>query len=103
MKDIKMGHRLVVLPDWQGLGIAARLEDWLGERLASEGFRYRNVVGHPGMIRLYARSPRWRESGGKRHKLGYTAKAVDKRSVSSSRQFSVRSFEYVPTRKAVTP
>lgn len=103
VNDIKMGHRLVVLPDWQGLGIAARLEDWLGERLASEGFRYRNVVGHPDMIRLYARSPRWRESGVKRHKLGYTAKAVDRRSVSSSRQFSVRSFEYVPTRKAVTP
>ena len=59
VRDIKIGHRLVVLPDYQGLGIATVLENWLGEHLTARGYRYRNVVAHPGMIRLYSRSPRW--------------------------------------------
>src|SRR5690606_23909351 len=34
VRDIRMGHRLVVLPDFQGMGIATVLETWLGEWLA---------------------------------------------------------------------
>lgn len=59
-KNIKMGHRTVVLPDWQGLGIAGRLKEWLGDRLAEQGFRYRSAVVHPVMKHLLASSPRWR-------------------------------------------
>ncbi len=59
-RNIKMGHRLVVLPDYQGLGIAGRLDDWLGHYLFLQGFRYHNTVSHPAMIRYYLRSPRWK-------------------------------------------
>lgn len=59
VKDIKMGHRLVVLPDWQGLGIAGALDNWLGAYLHERGYRYHNVVSHPGMVHFYANSPRW--------------------------------------------
>lgn len=30
VKDIKMAHRVVVLPDYQGLGLGMRLNDWIG-------------------------------------------------------------------------
>lgn len=58
-KNIKMGHRLVVLPDYQGLGIGGRLDDWIGQYLYDKGFRYHNVVAHPAMIAYYNKSPRW--------------------------------------------
>lgn len=58
-KNIKQGHRLVVHPDYQGLGIGGRIDDWLGQHLYEQGYRYHNVVAHPAMINYYSRSPRW--------------------------------------------
>lgn len=58
-RNIRMGHRLVVLPDYQGFGIGGRLDDWLGQYLWEKDLRYRNVVSHPAMIAYYRRSPRW--------------------------------------------
>lgn len=95
VRDIKMGHRLVVLPDYQGLGIASRLEDWLGEYLHERGFRYRNVVAHPAMIRLYSKSPRWRNTG-KVKRVATSAKSINKEANLSSRRLAVQSFEYAP-------
>lgn len=95
VNDIKMGHRLVVLPDYQGLGIASRLEDWLGMYLWQRGLRYRNVVAHPAMIRLYSRSPRWvTKSNGGRPTAG--ARSRSKSSNLDSRRLVVKSFEYTP-------
>jgi GNAT superfamily N-acetyltransferase len=97
-KTIKMGHRLVVLPDYQGLGIAGRLDDWLGQWLADRGYRYRNVVAHPGMIRMYARSPRWRETTNRRGPRT-TKKAQLAAQQLTTRRLAIRSFEYQPPRK----
>lgn len=101
-KNIKMGHRLVVFPDYQGLGIGGRLDDWLGQHLYDQGFRYRNVVSHPAMIRYYSASPRWRATSKIRKYLssGPTAGPGRKKYQLSSRSLSVHSFEYVPPRKA---
>jgi energy-coupling factor transporter ATP-binding protein EcfA2 len=96
--SIKMGHRLVVLPDYQGLGIAARFDDWLGQYLADQGKRYRNVVAHPGMIRMYMRSPRWRETTNRRStRTKPTAK--NQKGQLSTRRLVVRSFEYQPPKE----
>lgn len=59
-RSIRRVRRLVVLPDWQGLGIGTRLEEHLAQRYTEHGFRFRSVVSHPGMVRYYLRSPRWR-------------------------------------------
>lgn len=103
VRDIKIGHRLVVLPDYQGLGIATVLENWLGEYLTARGYRYRNVVAHPGMIRLYSRSPRWQASntvGAVRTSNSKVKNAQSlKRGHLSTRRLAVRSFQYVPQRK----
>jgi ABC-type lipoprotein export system ATPase subunit len=99
-RNIKMGHRLVVLPDYQGLGIAGRLDDWLGQWLYERGFRYRNVVAHPAMIHYYARSPRWRETAPRANRVCTTSKAQNRAMQLSSRRLAVRSFEFVPKKQA---
>jgi GNAT superfamily N-acetyltransferase len=95
-RNLKMGHRLVVLPDYQGLGIAGRLDDWLGQWLYERGHRYRNVVAHPAMIRYYSTSPRWRDTSVRNHLKTSTASRSLARRQINPRRLGTRSFEYVP-------
>jgi GNAT superfamily N-acetyltransferase len=100
-RNIKLGHRLVVLPDYQGLGIGGRMDDWLGQHLYERGYRYRNVVAHPAMIRYYSASPRWQDTtAGKRRLITTTKDAGLRRMQLDPRRLSTRSFEYRPPRGA---
>lgn len=101
-KNIKMAHRLVVLPDYQGLGIASILAEWLGQHLWEQGYRYRFVIGHPAIIRLCSKSPRWRETHAKAKKVGTSKKSINKKNNLSSRRLTMRSFEYTPPKKKKT-
>lgn len=98
-KNIRMGHRLVVLPDYQGLGIGLIFDNWLGEHLAAKGYRYHKTISHPALIHALAKSPRW-----KMHKQGANrptrggAKRLRK-TMSQSRKLSTRSFHYIPEKK----
>jgi GNAT superfamily N-acetyltransferase len=98
-KNIKTSHRVVVLPDWQGLGIAGRMSEWLGQSLAGQGFRFRATTAHPARIAYYARSPRWRLDGAKKS-FAMSAKGDPTRARTQldPRRLSLRTFEYVPTR-----
>lgn len=69
-KRIKLGNRLVVLPDYQGLGIGGRFDDWLGEYVTRLGYEYHSVVAHPAMIHHYMNSPLWEYRGTGRGKPG---------------------------------
>lgn len=101
--NIKMGHRLVVLPDYQGLGIGGRLDDWIGQYLWERKLRYRNVVAHPAMVAYYSQSPRWQESGTVARRLATSLKQRDEKQLSKQqldpRRLSLRSFEYRAPRK----
>jgi ABC-type ATPase involved in cell division/GNAT superfamily N-acetyltransferase len=95
-RNIKMGHRLVVLPDYQGLGIGGRMDDWLGQHLFEQGLRYHNVISHPAMIRYYSGSPRWQEVQ-RRKRLQNTSTDASLRAMTlKSRSLGTRSFEYRP-------
>ena len=99
-KTIKMAHRLVVLPDFQGFGLGMRLNDWVGEHLAEQGYRYRYVVAHPAVIAYCSRSPRWRATHTGQKQLQTTSKdPAMRRHNLSARRLSVKSFEYVPQRR----
>jgi GNAT superfamily N-acetyltransferase len=58
------GHRLVVLPDFQGLGIGPRLSDVLAQMYVDKGCRFYSRTGHPhlGAYRNREHSG-WRETG----------------------------------------
>lgn len=95
-RNIKMGHRLVVLPDYQGLGIASRLLDWLGQELRNENYRLRYVIAHPGMIHLLENSPRWNDNHNHRKSLATGPQAKNTKANLNPRRLTVRSFEYTP-------
>jgi ABC-type lipoprotein export system ATPase subunit/GNAT superfamily N-acetyltransferase len=95
-RNIKIEHRTVVLPDYQGLGISGRLAEWIGQRLWDQGFRYKRSIAHPAIIHHCSRSPRWVEkTGGKSER---TNKAARRKRLSGHslipRQLGTRSFEY---------
>ena len=49
-KRMKQGHRVVVLPDYQGIGIGVLLIQKVGDILLNDGFRFRFVTSNPAMI-----------------------------------------------------
>ena len=51
--------RVVVLPDYQGVGIGGRFLDEIGEIKRREGLKLAIVGSHPSIIRHCERSKRW--------------------------------------------
>jgi GNAT superfamily N-acetyltransferase len=96
-KNIRMGHRLVVLPDYQGLGIGLAFDNWLGEHLHAKGYRYHKTISHPALIHAYARSPRWAMNKNSNRPTRGGAKRLQK-TMQSSRKLATRSFQYRPAR-----
>lgn len=97
-KNIKRLHRTVVLPDWQGVGISGRMTEWLGQYLYDQGWRCHRSIAHPAVIAHCAKSPRWREIGGKQSSVGAGKTAIRSMAkyAKDSRRMAQRSFVYVP-------
>lgn len=107
VRNMKIGHRTVVLPDYQGLGISGRMAEAIGQMLHEQGFRYRRVIAHPAVISYCTRSPRWREStrSATRKPDRPTGAVWDTstertpiKRIIDPRVLATRSFEYVPRR-----
>lgn len=60
VKNAYRGHRTVVLPDFQGLGIGMALSDSIGEIHLTEGKRYFSKTTHPKMGQYRNNSLLWR-------------------------------------------
>jgi len=95
-KNIRMGHRLVVLPDYQGLGIGIAFDNWLGEHLHAQGYRYHKTISHPALIHAYAASARWELLHAVNRPTRGGAKRLHK-TMQSTRKLATRSFRYVPS------
>jgi GNAT superfamily N-acetyltransferase len=52
--------RLVVSPEFQGLGIGRRFAEWAGERCRDRGQSLRISTAHPAMLAALAKSEKWR-------------------------------------------
>jgi GNAT superfamily N-acetyltransferase len=54
------GHRTVILPDYQGLGIGVRISDAAGEIIRREGGRYFSKTSNYRMGEYRNKSDKWR-------------------------------------------
>ncbi|MFI6909673.1 GNAT family N-acetyltransferase [Nonomuraea sp. NPDC050394] len=94
-RNLKMAHRTVVLPDYQGLGLGGRMTEWMGQYLYEQGYRLRAVSSHPALIAHRSRSPRWRMQR-RDTKLGTSSRHTWMHHTSlDPRRLGVTSFEYV--------
>lgn len=93
-------HRLVVLPDYQGLGLGAHaFPNALGSVVRALGNRLFVSTSHPALIRAWAKSREWNM----RTRLGFVAKQGGNKSTikglaasgSANQGRRVASFEYV--------
>jgi hypothetical protein len=53
-------HRVVCLPDFQGVGIGNRLSEFVGSLYRTTGKPFRSTTSHPSMMRHRLRSPLWK-------------------------------------------
>lgn len=92
VKNIKMVHRLVVLPDFQGIGIGIRLLEFVGSYYINKNFRFRIVTSAPSLITYFKKSKNWLcKSFGRKKNHGGTLK-VGK---FGSQNRITTSFEYI--------
>lgn len=59
IKNAKKEHRTVVLPDYQGVGIATALRDNIAERLKQSGFVPITTLSHPALINSMRKNRKW--------------------------------------------
>ncbi|MGZ8172597.1 MAG: GNAT family N-acetyltransferase [Methylobacter sp.] len=59
VKNMWRGHRTVVLPDYQGIGIGNTLSEFLGDYYLAQGKRYTSATSHPAMVAHRVKSPKW--------------------------------------------
>ena len=70
IKNAYRGHRTVVLPDFQGLGIGVRLSDAIAQIHIEEGKRYFSKTAHPRLGEYREASPLWRPTAHNRQDRG---------------------------------
>jgi ABC-type lipoprotein export system ATPase subunit len=58
-KNIKKVHRLVILPDYQGVGIGIKFLNEIGYFYKKQNFRYTIVTSSPSLINALKRSNQW--------------------------------------------
>lgn len=58
-KGWKRGHRLVVLPDYQGVGIGTLFHNYCAEIIKSEGYRLNSTTTTPALIHSMIRDSKW--------------------------------------------
>lgn len=56
------GHRTVVLPEYQGLGIGPRFSDAIAQVYVDKGGRYFSRTAHPRLAGYRDNSPKWKET-----------------------------------------
>lgn len=59
-KNVYKTHRLVVLPEYQGIGIGRILADEVARHYVTNGKRYRETTSHPARIASHKKNPNWR-------------------------------------------
>jgi hypothetical protein len=59
VKNTWKGHRIVVLPDYQGLGLSGIASDFIGQMLKKSGKQYIMTMSNPAQIATLKKSSKW--------------------------------------------
>ncbi len=94
---MKLAHRTVITPDFQGLGLGPLFADWMGQYLYERGYRLHYAMTSPPLIRAFTKSPRWREVGNRPRLQVGPASQMRSRQL-DPRRLSSRVFEYAAPR-----
>ena len=94
IKNMKRGHRLVVLPDYQGLGIGHQLSSWVAEYFHNQGFRFGITSSTHALFHQRSQDPRWTVTRKGRTSGGYSSSDKALRRTLSSKKLTY-SYEYV--------
>jgi GNAT superfamily N-acetyltransferase len=92
-KQTKRIQRLVVLPEFQGMGVGGKLLDGVAADQAAKGFRVTITASHPAVLGHCGRSENWQFMDIK--KTGSTRQEMDGREIASSFGRAVAAFEFV--------
>jgi GNAT superfamily N-acetyltransferase len=94
VKGAWRGHRTVILPDFQGLGIGNRLSNSIAEIYVDNGGRYFSRTAHPRMGSYRDNSPLWRPTSKNRklrtdikHKNVYNNHYADNKRICWSHEY----------------
>ena len=91
-KNIKKGHRLVVLPDYQGIGIGTRFADMVADYYHKLGFDYFRIMSAKNVIAALSKSPLWIA---RRYSVEKPSASGDKNLAKNPRKVKTASFYYV--------
>lgn len=58
-KGWKRGHRMVVLPDYQGIGIGTAFENYTSQYYADKGWKVNVTTTTPALVNALRRSDKW--------------------------------------------
>ena len=95
LKNAWRGHRTVILPQYQGLGLGVRLSDAIGQIHLNQGLRYFSRTSHPRMILYRENSPLWKPtSKHKKLRTDVTHKNIFKNYYADNKRLC-GSFEYI--------
>lgn len=101
IRGMRRCHRLVTLPDYQGVGIGMATLGYLASVASGAGFAPSITSSHPGIIRSLNASKVWEmTSAPKRHENDGKARRDKKLSRTTSRGRLVAAFRYVGPRIA---
>lgn len=92
IRKFKRGHRLVVLPDYQGLGIGHKFSSYIADKYVRDGYRFIITSSTKSLYKQRLIDKRWiitRKGRGKTH-LGKESLRIT--SVNSKLSFS---YEYI--------
>lgn len=99
IKNMWKGHRTVVLPDFQGIGLGNKLSEHIGQLMLDQGKRFSSVTSHPSMIHYRAKSPKWVMTRGPSRLASPGTKAKIQTNKNTSISRLTASFEYVGDKK----